>query len=258
MSDADRWVPTLFKGKEVFARVDEEGIYLAEEGRVEVRYSAAPGARIYRAGASRLAHPKGPPVELPPGVAAPDDGGAGAPARAPASPGRGFGSAGSRTAEQARAAREDALARIQSQAEVAHQVFTDGACRGNPGPAGAGVAARLVDGRRLEAARPLGHATNQVGELAAIALGLELLGAAGVDPADRVVVYTDSSYAHGLLTKGWKAKANQELVAHVRAALARWPRARVEWVAGHVGVAENERADRLAVGASHGETIWSP
>ena len=66
------------------------------------------------------------------------------------------------------------------------------------------------------------------------------------DPGSRVALFTDSQYALGVLTKGWKAKANQELIAEVKAALRPWKQLTVEWVAGHVGVADNERADALA------------
>jgi ribonuclease HI len=58
-------------------------------------------------------------------------------------------------------------------------------------------------------------------------------------------VHTDSQYAIGVLQKGWKAKANQELVARVRAVLATRD-VRLVYVPGHSGVPLNERADELA------------
>jgi ribonuclease HI len=66
-------------------------------------------------------------------------------------------------------------------------------------------------------------------------------------PVERpMMIYTDSQYTIGVVQKGWKAKANQELVAELREALARRPSARLSYVPGHAGVLLNERADALA------------
>jgi ribonuclease HI len=92
----------------------------------------------------------------------------------------------------------------------------------------------------------LGQATNNVGELAAIGLALELLDEAGVPPEHPVAAYSDSSYARGVLTQGWKAKANQARIAQIREALKARPGLALHWVAGHVGIDGNERADQLA------------
>jgi ribonuclease HI len=69
------------------------------------------------------------------------------------------------------------------------------------------------------------------------------------DPKKKLRVFTDSNYSIGVLTKGWKAKANQELVAEVKNALARLDDVRLFHVPGHAGVELNERADQLAVAA---------
>ncbi len=127
------------------------------------------------------------------------------------------------------------------------EIFTDGACKGNPGPAGAGAVVKLADGRVLEDSRSCGVATNNVGELTAIDMALDLLEGAGVDPQAGVALFTDSSYAIGVLQKGWKAKANRELILGLRARLKGWPGLSLNWVPGHSGVPENERADQLAV-----------
>ncbi|MCA9494938.1 MAG: reverse transcriptase-like protein, partial [Myxococcales bacterium] len=124
--------------------------------------------------------------------------------------------------------------------------FTDGACKGNPGPAGSGAVVELPDGRRAEAARSLGRATNNVAELTAIGMAIDLLETAEIAPISPVVIYTDSSYAEGVLKKGWKAKANTEIILELRQRLRARSGTRLEWVAGHVGVAGNERADELA------------
>src|SRR6185369_11400278 len=94
-------------------------------------------------------------------------------------------------------------------------VYADGACSGNPGPAGLGIVVVSPDGTRIEGYEYLGHATNNVAELTAI------LRAAEIVPIEAAaVVHTDSQYSIGVLTKGWKAKANQELIANVKSVLA--------------------------------------
>jgi ribonuclease HI len=87
----------------------------------------------------------------------------------------------------------------------------------------------------------LGSATNNIAELTAILRAAEL-----VPEGAAAVVHTDSQYSIGVLTKGWKAKANQELVAGVKSALATRKGWRLVYVPGHSGVPLNERADALA------------
>src|SRR5690606_18850820 len=123
-------------------------------------------------------------------------------------------------------------------------VYADGACSGNPGPAGLGVVMLWDEGGK-ELSEYLGHGTNNIAELSAI-----LRAAEGTpDPARPLRLYTDSSYAIGVLSKGWKAKANQALVAAVKEALARLEDVELRYVPGHAGVLLNERADALAVQA---------
>jgi len=102
---------------------------------------------------------------------------------------------------------------------------------------------RLPDGTHHEAHRALGQATNNVGELTAIGLALDILDQAGFQ--GEVHLLTDSQYSKGVLAQGWKAKANQELIAELKARLKR-RKATIHWIAGHVGIPENERADVLA------------
>ena len=120
------------------------------------------------------------------------------------------------------------------------EVWTDGACSGNPGPAGIGVVI-LDGGKRRELSEYLGMGTNNIAELMAIVRALEEV------PRERtIVLHADSSYALGLLGKGWKAKANQELVERMRKLARDFHDLRLVKVDGHAGVAENERADELA------------
>jgi ribonuclease HI len=180
------------------------------DGRVEIRYKQ--GGKIYRAGARNLdADPK---AEIISDTDAAGPGG-------DAAPGNG--------APQATLGDQPALI-----------VYTDGACTGNPGPMGVGVV--ILDGKeRREVSEYLGHGTNNIAELTAIVRALELC------PRDRtVILHSDSAYALGLLGKGWKAKANQELVAEMRSIGKEFKDLRLVKVAGHAGVSENERCDELA------------
>lgn len=251
------WKRAAFKGQKVWARVDGAGALLVDGGRVQVRYSDKEGATLYAAGAARVALQAGPVQQLPEGAPA-DDAPREPRAARPASRGSGFGKAGTRSKAQAAAAADHARQRIGDLAEGTVLCFTDGACKGNPGPAGSGVVLRLPDGRECEASKALGRATNNVAELTAIELALELLQAAGVPPATPTAIFTDSSYAEGVLAKGWKAKANTELITRLKAALKARPGARLHWVAGHVGVDGNERADALANRGVAGVSATTP
>lgn len=237
------WTRARFKTGVVWVLVDDSGAPSAEGGRVPIRYSDKAGAKVYRAGLSRVELIAGEaPRELPTGESAD----ARPASSTSASKGSGFGSAGKRTASQAEAARQSARQTLESLPEGTHVAFTDGSCHGNPGPAGAGAVVRLSDGSVHEDYRALGIATNNVGELTAIGMALDLLEQAGIKPAEPVALFTDSKYARGVLVEGWKAKANRELIQELRVKLVPWEALDLYWVAGHVGIDLNERADELA------------
>jgi len=133
-----------------------------------------------------------------------------------------------------------------------HEIImsVDGACKGNPGPAGIGVV--LVGGpHRKELSKAIGHATNNIAELTAVLEGLKALK----EPAAcHVTLYTDSQLVYGLLALGWKPKANRALVAEMQAWAAKCASLTVVKVAGHSGDPLNERADALASqAASHAD-----
>jgi ribonuclease HI len=213
------WATRFLRGDRVWVKVDPRGEpAVGADGRVDVRYKA--GGKVYRAAARNLAADPAPQTMPDAEAAGPTGGGAG-----------GGGGAGAGTGESGAAAAipRDAL-----------YVWTDGACSGNPGPMGVGVV--VLDGKeRRELSEYLGVGTNNVAELTAIIRALE------VCPRERtVVLHSDSSYALGLLGKGWRAKANQELVERMRTLAREFRDLRLVKVAGHAGVAENERADELA------------
>jgi len=135
--------------------------------------------------------------------------------------------------------------------------YTDGACSGNPGPGGWGVVLEAWDGADLLKARELsgGEAltTNNRMELMAAIAALEALERAAV-----ITLVTDSVYLrdgitgwiHGWKRNGWKTSArkpvkNDDLWQRLDAAQARH-KVTWQWVKGHAGHAQNERADELA------------
>lgn len=124
------------------------------------------------------------------------------------------------------------------------RIYTDGASSGNPGPSGAG-AVLLYGEHRKELSKYLGDTTNNVAELTAIQIALTHLKTT----TKPVVIYTDSSYALGVLTKGWKAKKNRSLIEKIKKQMNSFETLSFIKVAGHAGIPENERADQLAVGA---------
>jgi ribonuclease HI len=208
------WIEATLRGQRVLARTSADGSFVVENGRVEIRYNQA-GGRPYHAAARNLEVAAG---------AKPLDDDACSPAQPPRAP-----VSGSRSKAPTASARDAWIA------------YTDGACSGNPGPAGCGVVLVSPEGKMHEAFEFIGEATNNVAELTAILRAVE-----AVPPGPHpIIVHTDSQYAIGVVQKGWKAKVNQDLVARVRAAV-RSRDVRLVYVPGHQGVPLNERADALA------------
>lgn len=119
--------------------------------------------------------------------------------------------------------------------------FTDGACSGNPGPAGIGVV--LVCGKhRKEISEYIGEATSNIAELSAVMRALSSIK----DRGRHVILHSDSEYTIGALTQKWKIRANKHLIEQARELAATFAHLRFEWIPGHAGIAENERCDSLA------------
>ncbi|PCH72118.1 MAG: ribonuclease HI [Rhodobacteraceae bacterium] len=135
--------------------------------------------------------------------------------------------------------------------------YTDGACSGNPGPGGWGVLMRAIDGKKIVKQRELqgGEAdtTNNRMELLAAINALEVL-----ERPSTLTIITDSAYVkngvtswiHGWKRNGWRTSAkkpvkNVELWQRLDLARERHD-VTFEWVKGHAGHEENERADELA------------
>jgi len=135
--------------------------------------------------------------------------------------------------------------------------YTDGACSGNPGPGGWGVLMIAKDGDAILKERELcggeQDTTNNRMELLAAISALDAL-----ERQSTLTIVTDSSYVkdgltkwiHGWKRNGWRTAAkkpvkNEDLWKRLDAAAARHDVA-WEWVKGHAGHPENERADELA------------
>jgi ribonuclease HI len=212
-----------FKGERVWVRADESGKpELDGGGRAEMKYRESDN-KSYRPFAGNLL---------------PDDG-----AGETASP-----AVETRPAAATKSTTK-AAPKKKPTADGAVELWTDGACSGNPGPMGIGIVA-IDGGKRKEHGQYLGIGTNNIAELTAIDRGLDLIGEDAL--TRRIRVYTDSAYSIGVLSKGWKAKANQELIARMRRRLAGLPDVEFVKVSGHAGVPENERCDELARNAITG------
>jgi ribonuclease HI len=123
-------------------------------------------------------------------------------------------------------------------------VYTDGASAGNPGPSGIGVVLRFGKHEK-EISRYIGDTTNNVAELEAIRSGLMAVKNTNLP----VRVFTDSRYAYGVLTQGWKAKKNQNIIESIKKILSKFNDLKFIKIKGHVGIEGNERADFLATSA---------
>jgi ribonuclease HI len=131
-------------------------------------------------------------------------------------------------------------------------IYSDGACKGNPGPGGWG-ALLVTDGHRKEICGGEANTTNNRMEMTAVIRALESL-----KRPSTVEVHTDSQYVQKGISEwmvGWKRRnwrtadgkpvKNQDLWLQLDA-LSQLHRIEWKWVRGHNGHTENERADELA------------
>ena len=134
------------------------------------------------------------------------------------------------------------------------EIYSDGACSGNPGPGGWGAILRC-DGKEKELSGGEAHTTNNQMELTGVIQALSALKF----PC-KVKVTTDSKYVVDGITKGWakgwrkrgwkksdgKPALNPDLWGRLLELL-EVHEVEFSWIKGHAGHAENERCDRLAV-----------
>lgn len=218
------WKQFQFKDQTVFVRVLASGKPIVHRGRVEMRYRLG-ATKSYRAAPDNL-------IEVD-GEIIPDEafGGTQAPAAVTVAP------------------RETPVKAASAATIVIH---TDGACSGNPGPAGIGVLLERPDGEVIEHSEFIGEGTNNIAELTAILRALEMLKPE--EHGAHVLLYTDSAWSLGVLVGGWKAKVNVELIAAIKDRMTTMPDVELLKVKGHAGQGGNEEADGLATMAVRRES----
>ncbi len=137
------------------------------------------------------------------------------------------------------------------------EMFTDGACSGNPGPGGYGTILRY-NGYEKEISGGEANTTNNRMELMAVIAGLQALK----EPCS-ITLYTDSKYVADGIAKGWAASwrargwkkgdkspaLNPDLWGQLLDLLEEHD-VKIIWVKGHAGHKENERCDEMAVAQS--------
>ncbi|MBN2318371.1 MAG: ribonuclease HI [Acidobacteria bacterium] len=142
------------------------------------------------------------------------------------------------------------------------KIYTDGGCLNNPGPGGFG-AILLYGNHRRELSGGFRLTTNNRMEILAAIKGLEAL-----KERCRATIYSDSQYVVNAIEKGWalrwqsngwrrnrKEKAiNPDLWERLLSLCDRHE-VRFQWIRGHAGTEENERADQIAKEASTGEDL---
>lgn len=233
------WAERRFKEKsKVWIEVDEDGEPVVDNGRVSMRYQNEEGAKVYSASVRN--------------VAGLDSESAKTDASKPGKPGKKKSLKTNETstfddlvwqepAGPVVTAGEipDEIAELDAPPEGVWEFYTDGACSGNPGACGWGWVLRH-DGEYLEAHQYIGTGTNNIAELMAIRTALDHV----LDESADVHIHSDSSYCIGVLTKGWKAKKNKELIESIRARIKEFEKAPTFFkVKGHSGHPLNERAD---------------
>ena len=141
-------------------------------------------------------------------------------------------------------------------------LYTDGGALRNPGPGGYGVVLKY-QGHRKELSGGFRLTTNNRMELCACIIGLQTL-----NRSSEVVIFSDSKYVVNGISKGWARRwrsrgwmrtktdkaENADLWARLLE-LCETHRVEFRWVKGHAGHAENERCDRLAVGAAQAKDL---
>ncbi len=136
------------------------------------------------------------------------------------------------------------------------EIYTDGACSGNPGPGGWGAVLRFGEYEREISGGEI-ETTNNRMELSAVINALKMLN----QPCD-IVLCSDSKYVCDAIEKGWLKKwqsnnwirnknnpvLNSDLWKQLVELLSKHT-VHIKWVKGHAGHPENERCDSLAVAA---------
>lgn len=140
------------------------------------------------------------------------------------------------------------------------EIYTDGACSGNPGKGGYGIVMKVPE-KKYEKHYSQGFrlTTNNRMELLAVIVALEKLKS----PENDIHIYTDSKYVvdainqkwiYGWIKIGFKNKKNPDLWRRI-IPLLKTHKTTFHWIKGHAGHAENEICDQLAVKAAQAEIL---
>ena len=148
-----------------------------------------------------------------------------------------FGSAKTRTEAQTKKAQQFAEQLLQKFSEDSYVVFTDGSCRGNPGPAGIGLVLKMPDGTMESKSRFLGEATNNIAELTAIGDAIEMLEEKlGEDwqQNTRSYHYDRLSVFFGYFDKELEGEGQSSIGnGNMTSTQKNIPSIKIHWVAGH-------------------------
>ena len=128
---------------------------------------------------------------------------------------------------------------------MAVEIFTDGSSLGNPGPGGF-CALIKKGGDTIIVKGGDAHTTNNRMEMSAIIAGLHHLYAQFPEEK-RCTVFSDSSLVIYTITKGWKRKKNLDLWTKLDSIAEKFEDISWQWIKGHAGHVENEKADKVAV-----------
>jgi ribonuclease HI len=211
----------IYRKCKVWADVDDSGRLIEQRGLVKIRYRKD-DPEAYSAKVSEVSDLDPAEEAASKSAESRGDGAAPAPPKRPRAP--------RKLTAKSKASAADRLV-----------IHTDGSCFGNPGPAGIGVLMEWK-GKTKEISKFLGEGTNNIAELTAIQVGLQEVKNRRVP----VRIHTDSAYAIGVLSEGWKVKENRELVARIQALMRDFADLAFVKVRGHSGDPGNERVDLLA------------
>lgn len=220
------WKKYQFKDQTVFVRVLDSGKPVVHRGRAEMRYRLG-ASKSYRTGPENL-------IDIDGEIVADSE----------------FG--GGPTAQASQSMIREEPAQAPTAATIV--IHTDGACSGNPGPAGVGIHLVRAD-EIVEVSEFIGEGTNNVAELTAILRALELVRED--ERSGHVILYTDSGWSLGVLVGGWKAKANLALIKKIKDMMELFENLELLKVRGHAGQDGNEEADHLATKAVRREESTS-
>ncbi|CAG2237097.1 unnamed protein product [Mytilus edulis] len=164
-----------------------------------------------------------------------------------------LGSSKSRSEEQAFQGKTIILEKIHQLKKNTTLAFTDGSCKGNPGPCGAGAAILISNStEHVELTQPVSNRGSiLLGELVAIKLVIDFL----IIPNNRkntesIKIFSDSQSAIGILTLNWKSdnygKTIHDIKIGILALKSEGIIVSIEWTPGHADIQGNELADQLA------------